>query len=84
MSNKIHIQNYCNYINSLEDRISRLEQIINDKNKKKLKTITETISINLQPKKTSNKNTVSNRKSPNKKTRKNVGRKVGRFTVFNY
>ena len=83
--NKINVQQVCNYLIQLEERVSKLENT-------KHSTLNDKISINVQPpmnmnstKKTnSRKMTMTKRntsKQGNKKTKKNM-RKVGRFTVY--
>ena len=82
--NKINVQQVCNYLIQLEERVSKLENA-------KHSTLNDKISINVQPPMNmkslqgkSKKMTMTKRntsKQGNKKTRKNV-RKVGRFTVY--
>jgi|SaaInlStandDraft_5_1057022.scaffolds.fasta_scaffold254855_1 hypothetical protein len=79
--NSQQIQQFCNYLINLENRVSKLES-----NMKRKSTINENISIKLHPqsnniKKSMNMTRKNMLKSSKKKSRK-TGRKVGRFTVY--
>ena len=73
--NSQQIQQFCNYLINLENRVSKLES-----NMKRKVSIQENLSIKLQPKNKSQKKMSSTRKSIPKSSKKTT-RKVGRFTV---
>ena len=79
--NSQQIQQFCNYLINLENRVSKLESNI-----KRKSTINENISIKLQPQsnKVQKKMSMTRKNIPksSKKTTRKVGRKVGRFTVY--
>ena len=73
--NSQQIQQFCNYLINLENRVSKLES-----NMKRNVSMQENISIKLQPKNKAQKKMSSTRKNIPKSSKKTT-RKFGRFTV---